>query len=469
MQPRSATIVVDLGFGDAGKGTIIDFLARKSQGATVVRFNGGAQAGHNVITSEGKHHTFTQFGSGAFVPGVRTHLSRFVLVDPVYLSHEANYLIERGCARPFDGLTVDARALVVTPFHKAANHLREILRGQRLHGSCGMGIGETMADSLTCFDSVYVRDFRDCEGLTHKLRSIQERKRAEFKDCLEVIEGKPQFTEDLSALCDPDYPKKFAKAMCRFGVKLSIVPGNHLRLLADRGDLLFDGAQGVLLDEWHGFHPYTTWSTTTFANALALLDDIGYEDEIYKLGVLRAYHTRHGAGPFVTQDETLTQLLPDPHNPVDEWQGSFRAGWFDLVMARYALEVSGGVDALAITNLDRFASASGRKVCTAYRFSANDLTPEEENALVKIMTTPHDTGVRVSSFQKKKFLTDLSYQEVLTRLLSKAMPCYQYVPHDSESYLELLERELGVPVSIASFGPTALDKRLRLQEKSIAA
>jgi hypothetical protein len=148
-------IVVDLGFGDAGKGTVVDWLCSRAgerRGAalprTVVRFNGGAQAAHNVVTPDGRHHAFAQFGSGMFTPGVRTHLSGFVLVDPLALAAEAAQLASAGVAGALDRLTVDRDALLTTPYHRAANRARERARGAARHGSCGMGIGETVSYAL---------------------------------------------------------------------------------------------------------------------------------------------------------------------------------------------------------------------------------------------------------------------------------------------------------------------------------
>ena len=109
----------------------------------MVRFNGGAQAAHNVITSDGRYHAFAQFGSGTFTPGVRTHLSRFVLVDPLALAAEAAHLASVGVGDALDRLTVDRDTLMTTPYHRLANQARERARGAARHGSCGMGIGET--------------------------------------------------------------------------------------------------------------------------------------------------------------------------------------------------------------------------------------------------------------------------------------------------------------------------------------
>ncbi len=437
MSTHHATIVADLGFGDAGKGTTIDYLARRGN-ATVVRFNGGAQAAHNVVTPDGKHHKFSQFGSGMFVPGVRTHLSRFMLFDPIALIEEARLLRKVGCEYSLLRLTVDRDAIVVTPFHKAANRLREKLRGDAPHGTCGMGIGETMADSLTADDTVFVSDLRDVPTLTKKFRSIQMRKRAEFSSLM-LDQKDPVVIEELCTLEDSDFSTEIAQKLGHFARLLLIVTGDYLARAAKAGELLFEGAQGVLLDERYGFFPYITRSTTTFENALTLLAEIGYEEEVTKLGVLRAYHTRHGAGPLVTHDKVLSAALPDLHNGAEGWQGEFRVGWFDFVMARYAQSVA-QADSLVITHLDRYATIENPQACMAY---------VSQNELIKTLPLKTDRD-------------DMRHQAWLEQLLSAAEPIYKPAPTKTEEYLQLIEQELGVPVTIESHGTSALDKRLRI-------
>src|ERR1700754_3409097 len=124
-------IVVDLGFGDAGKGGVVDRLCARGPGAVhaVVRFNGGAQAAHNVVTTDARHHTFAQFGSGTFTPGVRTHLSRFMLVDPLALAAEAGHLAGLGVPDALARLTVVREPLLTTLCRRAAGRAREIARG----------------------------------------------------------------------------------------------------------------------------------------------------------------------------------------------------------------------------------------------------------------------------------------------------------------------------------------------------
>ena len=127
-----AWIVVDLGFGDAGKGTITDFLVRERGAEWVVRFNGGAQAGHNVVTDDGRHHTFSQLGAGSFVPGVRSYLGPDFVLHPGALLEEARALARVGIPDAFERLYVDDGALLVSPFQGAATRLRELGRGERV-------------------------------------------------------------------------------------------------------------------------------------------------------------------------------------------------------------------------------------------------------------------------------------------------------------------------------------------------
>jgi adenylosuccinate synthase len=469
MRAHKATIIVDLGFGDAGKGSIVDFLARRGNVAAVVRFNGGAQAAHNVVTPAGMHHTFAQFGSGTFVSGVRTHLSRFMLVDPLALATEAKHLQDLDMGNVFARLTVDEDAMVVTPFHKAANRLREVLRGSGRHGSCGMGVGEAVADSLWFPDRpVRARDLRDLETLLDKFRFFQELKRDEFRSWQrELAESIPAQME-WRLLTDPDAPAFYASLCHRIARRFAVVGGAYLARLAAGGHLLFEGAQGVLLDELHGFHPYTTWSNTTFENAQTLLREIGYDGEIERMGVLRTYATRHGAGPFVTEDAALTTLLPDPHNGTGRWQGAFRSGWLDLVMARYALEVCGGADSLAITFLDRLRAA-GRRLAVSYK-ARSDAFTESERAAVKLVVSPDPAVEVIERLRRNPVRTNLAYREMLTQLLTKVVPVYRDAAAlvDDASFLAMLERDLTVPISIASYGPTTNDKRIRGRERLAA-
>lgn len=402
-------IVVDLGFGDAGKGATVDWLcARRTERgvSAVVRFNGGAQAAHNVVTG-GRHHTFSQFGSGTFA-GVPTLLSRRMLVEPIALASEARRLAALGVRDPLSLLRIDERALLTTPIHIAANRAREDARGDRRHGSCGRGIGETASYALE-FDAPTVGDCRNPRVLRAKLRSLAAH-------CGALIAPSEHRYEPIDDLVD--MYREFAAAV-------RIVGEGELAMLARRGRLVFEGAQGVLLDEWRGFHPHTTWSTVEPRHARAMLAEIGAT--AYTLGVTRTYQTRHGAGPLPTEDAALD--IPEPHNTFGRYQGGFRRGHLDPILLRYAVAACGGIDGVAVNHLD--AAGTGWA-------ASGYLT---------------DGGV-VTDLPLGRW-RDLDHQRRLTELLSTAEPVLTDVPADRISWFE---RTLGAPVVLTADGPDRADR-----------
>jgi adenylosuccinate synthase len=276
-----------------------------------------------------------------------------------------------------------------------------------------MGVGETAAYALAHPDPPRAGDVRDRSRLRRRLAAVRDRLTA----ALDLPEVAP-----LDAVVD---------AFLAFGAAVSIVDGAvALRRLLDRGPCVFEGAQGVLLDEWYGWHPYTTWSTTTFANAQALLAEAGHQ--AYRLGVLRTYTTRHGAGPLVTEDPAVTAALPERHNGTGRWQGAFRAGHFDAVAHRYAVEVCGGVDGLAVTHLDAPGHYPGLRLCRGYLLGGRRLT----------RLAP---GVR----------GDLAYPERLGLRLGGATAILGPAPED---WSTAIGETLGAPVVVESYGPNRTDK-----------
>jgi adenylosuccinate synthase len=449
MRERKATIVIDLGFGDAGKGTIVDYLSGSSPVATVVRFNGGGQAAHNVVTPDGMHHTFAQFGSGTFVPGVKTHLSRHMLVSIDSLMMEAQHLFSLGQSDCLKRLTIDREAKLVTRFQRAANRIRERSRGLHNHGSCGMGIGETMMLAENRPDLLQtVECIEHGSILVHRLKLLQEHYVHVLKNLCAQLQDDVIIRDDIAFLIDPNSPAREAELLLQYRRHLNLVDVRHMRTVLSEGDTVFEGAQGVLLDESYGFHPYTTWSTTTSKNALELFRDTAFEGPVRTIGVLRTLHTRHGVGPFVTEEPTLQEMVRDQHNVNGTWQGGFRIGWFDLLMARYALEATRGVDALALTHLDWLPKVRDMRVCNAYRLS---------------------DGREITAIDVLKGAPDLLYQESLTNLLFQATPLYRPIASVEQEYIEFIESELQVPIELLSRGPTSADKGRRVaQIKKVA-
>ncbi len=447
-----AYIVTDLGFGDSGKGTITDFLVHHHNAEWVVRYNGGPQCGHRVVLSDGREHVFAQFSSGT-LRGAKTFYSKYALFNPNALVFEERKLRKLGIADAFDRFYVDTGALVTTPYHVCANRIREYLRGKERHGSCGMGIGETMADYLkdetNANIAVRAMDLLEKDRLAVKLTWIRFSKQDELME--DIVRLKVQ----------KDLPPSIAEAIrilesdSEFDATLEVYEyvAKQVNIMVDyvdavlRGDkpIVFEGAQGVLLDETHGFHPYTTWSTTTPKNALGLLESTGREPVV--IGVLRTYAVRHGTGPFPTEDKRLTKQkdLQDPNNPYNEWQGRLRIGYFDAVLARYAVEVCGKVDRLAITHAENRIGGilHGRPICTRYQVK---------------QPSPFFDGTQEIKRLKVRKRPSLEHQAELAAFLGKCKPSSFAYSWNRDDFLASIQRQVGVPIGIVSTGPTAEDK-----------
>lgn len=421
--------VLGLGFGDCGKGRFVDALTRRWQAHTVARFNGGAQAGHNVVDGA-RHHTFSQFGSGTFVPGVATLLLDPVVVHPTALLVEAEALGRIGVQDAIARLKIDAQCKVTTPYHQAAGRLREALRGAEAHGTCGVGVGETVRHSLAHPEEV-IR-YGDLPGAPlDKLMASRATLLAELQP---QCEGTAACRDELAVLRDETLGLRWmfsARALAR-----SCLPASAEEIAARLhapGCVLFEGAQGILLDEWRGFHPHTTWSSTTTAAVESVASRFGIAERIEHYGVLRSYLTRHGTGPLPTHDPSL-DALPEPHNSGDGWQGRFRRGHPDAVLLRYALESVGELTGLLVSHLDIFERGVALKWCESYT-NAGQL--------------PVSPG------------QDLAHQSALTRLLAHASPNYAAEPiRTASASLARTASVTQVPVTFGSFGSnTALRER----------
>lgn len=408
---KLAILTVGLQFGDEGKGSCVEHLCRHYGPELVVRYSGGSQCGHNVVSPDGKtHHTFAQWGSGTLL-GIPTYLGPAVVIHPGAMVQEARCLEARGI-RAFQLLHVDPRCLVSTSYHRTLNRVREIARGGARHGSCGHGIGEVRRYWLKHGqDAITADDLRPPDTLRPKLELLRQRTLAElghwWRDDMPIDPGLPTAEEESAALLD-------------VGRILYVTQPDW-----QPETTIFEGAQGVLLDERHGFHPHTTWSTVTPYHALAML---GNADRCYTLGIARCFTVRHGPGPLPTEDEALIghrgRPLSDPNNPPNEWQGPLRFGHLDIPLLRYAVSCLGTrLDGIALNHLDRDPT----KMAVAY----------EDNPLVP------------------SALPTLARQARMGNLLRRARPVYEHTyVHDILKAVEEI-----APVVIRGYGPTHGEKR----------
>lgn len=445
---KKAFIVTGLGYGDEGKGKTVHWLCDKRQVHTVVR-TGGPQAFHRVVTSTGQEHVHAQFGSGTLA-GAATHLSKNMVIEPYAIIAEGKALEnELGVSGVFDKLTIHEDALVITPFQAIANRLRELDRGNARHGSVGVGVGETVLDAEVFGEEAIRAKDLGKSYLLDKLEVIRKRKIREFEEIIVRVDSLPKEARDRSYLeianLKNDSTIEWAIGwFAELASRANIVDTGYVaeKILGSPGTVVFEGSQGVLLDRWHGFHPYTTKVRTTPETALSLITECNYDGEVTSLGVLRAYHTRHGAGPFVTESLELTEKLPDVSNGSHQWQGNFRIGCFDMILAKYAIDVCGNsLDGLVITCVDRIQFLGNWKVCISYNHSRTGF-------INRFMFT-----YGVDDFR-------LNYQQELCRLLRECYPNIATfeIKGDAVSLCsDVLNNELDIPVVAVSTGPTEKD------------
>ncbi len=297
-------VVIGLGFGDEGKGLVTDYLCCSARQPLVIRFSGGQQAGHTVV-ADGVRHVFSNFGSGT-LRGAPGYFSRFCTVDPVGIVNELDALLKKG-AQP--SLFIDEKCPVTTPcdiHHNQHNHP---------HGSCGVGVGDTINReehfySLTFGDLFYpwVLETR-LEMIKKFYQGNSNVSLTDFLDCCAIITNSPYIhkSNGIPSL-HPD------------GSRYS--------------DYIFEGSQGLLLDQHYGFFPFVTRSNTGTTNVVSLTADISLE--LYL--VTRAYQTRHGNGPM--SNESMGHNIrqnPLETNKNNKYQGQFRRALLDVSLLEYAI------------------------------------------------------------------------------------------------------------------------------------
>lgn len=418
LRPEEYPIVIGLGFGDEGKGTIVDFLCQQRKTDYVIRFSGGPQTAHNVVTSDGREHTFALFGSGTF-QGAGTILTKEVLVNPFNLVAEANALNKLTGRDVLDTLLISENALLITPLHVLANQQREINRGNSRHGSCGQGVGEAKGYALrqTPEDPIRMQDLKDLHTLKTKLIKLNDHLRSAIPN----FDGAMDIENIMSSY----------EAMMTYE-NLRIMSDDRLMTVIGDRSLTFvvEGSQGVLLDEDYGFIPHTTWSSVVSKNAERLLIDAGVsEKDITVIGITRTYTTRHGAGPFPSEylDPKTIALYPEKHNAWGEFQGGWRVGALDVSLLTYALEVNDGVDWIALTHCD--------------------VLPVKEAVVgweKEFRPAPRDPAYQYSELT-----------ETAKSVIEPSIETYE----DVDGLAEIINRVTNTNVSLLSFGPTAEDKR----------
>jgi adenylosuccinate synthase len=320
-----AQIVVDLGFGDAGKGITTDYLCSKSSNPIVVRFSGGQQAGHTVIL-DGKKHIHSSYGSGT-LRGVPSYFSEHCTFSLNAMHNEFRVLREIGINPK---LFIHPLAKVTTPYDIAYNRVRERQLG---HGSCGWGIAATMKRNLETGYKLTALDMQYPEIFRQKLLKIKEYYASKtYREDLNL----KQYDEEV-AMNESNFIKLVPLAYQMFTVA-------NYDMLENYEDLIFEGSQGIMLDMDHGIFPHVTFANTTSKNALEICSKLSPKypndsKEVEVFYVTRCYQTRHGAGWMSNNQQIELINNKEEINVHNEWQMNFRIGELDYDLLNYAIEV----------------------------------------------------------------------------------------------------------------------------------
>ena len=348
--------VVGSQWGDEGKGKIVDWLSERAD--VVVRFQGGHNAGHTLVIGD-VTYKLSLLPSGVVRPGKLSIIGNGVVIDPWALVEEIEAIRKQGVALTPDTLRIADNACLILPLHGQIDRAREAASGSAKIGTTGRGIGPAYEDKVAR-RAVRVSDLADRDRLAERVDRLLAHHNA-------LLRGLGAAEIANAEILDPllDVAGKITPFVDTVWQRL-----DEARLTGKR--ILFEGAQGAMLDVDHGTYPYVTSSNTHAAQA-AVGSGVAARMTGYVLGITKAYTTRVGSGPFPTeQDNDIGRHLGERGHEFGTVTGrQRRCGWFDAVMVRQAVTV-GGIDGIALTKLDVLDGMAELKVCVAYRADGRD-------------------------------------------------------------------------------------------------
>jgi adenylosuccinate synthase len=313
------SIVIGALYGDEGKGSFVNYLCSQTIKPLVIRFNGGHQVGHTVVNNDGTKHVFSNFGSGT-LQNTPTYWSEYCTVSPVGIQKEGRILNELGIEPE---LYLNANAMVTTPFDILQNHK---LEASNNHGSVGVGFGTTIQRNEDNY-RLYVRDLQYSKIRDEKLKLIiNNYYNLPFNPaCAYQNKETRKIYDNFIAACDDLIGRyEIINDLKSHGLY------NH--------DMIFEGAQGIMLDKNYGFFPHVTRSNTTSKNALEIIKTIPLNVDINTYYITRAYQTRHGNGYMTNEGSDISYIKNNPKETnVEGFQGEFRKSILDLDVLNYAI------------------------------------------------------------------------------------------------------------------------------------
>lgn len=406
-------------WGDEAKGKIVDYLSEKTD--IVARFSGGNNAGHTVINDDGKF-IFHLIPVGVLWPKVQGVIGNGVVVNPDVFLSEINELEEKN-QNVSDRIKISERAHIVMPYHVILDNLNEIAKGNQAIGTTGRGIGPAYTDKAARI-GIRAADFKDVETLLSRLESVLTHHNAIIQN---VHQKEPVSIDDIYQKC-----LSWSKNLTPFIDSVEHIVYDSIE---SNKNLIVEGAQGALLDLDHGTYPFVTSSHPTIGGACTGLGLLSSQIDIV-LGVFKAYSTRVGGGPFVTE------LLNEQGELIRELAQEFgattgrarRVGWFDSVAARYSARIN-GYTSLVLTRLDVLDNFDSIKVCTHYELDGEKVTDFPGNISILEKCTPVYEEIPGWSI-KTAGLTDIDK-----------------LPSGARKYVDRIEELIGIPINIISTGP----------------
>ena len=412
-------VVIGTQWGDEGKGKVVDWLTEHAHG--VVRFQGGHNAGHTLVIGD-KKTVLRLIPSGVLRPNVRVYIGNGVVLSPHALLQEIGELEAAGI-EVRSRLAISPACPLVMPYHVALDQAREASMGETKIGTTGRGIGPAYEDKIAR-RAVRVQDLFYPERFAAKL---------------EVVLDYHNFVLTKHFKRNPVPMRETLEATLALAEQIRPMVGDVAALIQkarrDGESLLFEGAQGALLDIDHGTYPYVT-SSNCLAGAAAPGSGIGPQLLDYVLGIIKAYTTRVGTGPFPTElkDDTGAGLAKRGNEFGSVTGRPRRCGWLDIPALKRSLELN-GVDGLAITKLDVLDGMPLIRICTAYTVDGQrlDLLPSGADAVAECIPVYEELpGWSESTFRVKSF---------------------DALPANARNYLKRIEALTGVPIAMVSTGP----------------
>jgi adenylosuccinate synthase len=416
-----SVVVVGAQWGDEGKAKITDLLSEYA--STIIRYQGGCNAGHTVVAN-GETYKFHLIPSGILYEGKTCVIGAGCVIYPEVLIEEIEDLIKRGIEPK--NLKISPLAHITMPYHIDIDGYSESDLGKNKIGTTKKGIGPTYTDKMARI-GIRVEDLYDKDSLSDKLDVILPRIN---KTLVEVYKMKPYTKEEIWAYCNK-YSELLESYVCFEA--LEIIQNN-----VKKGDnILLEGAQGTMLDVDYGTYPYVT-SSNPIGGGAAIGSGVGPAHIKDVIGISKAYVTRVGEGPFITElfDEIGEQICEIGHEYGTTTGRKRRCGWFDAVVGKYSVWVN-GLTGMAITKMDVFDSFDEIKICVAYKDKRDG--KEYKN---------YPTNIAMHKYLEPVYKTMPGWKKDLS-----CVKTFDELPIQAQNYIKEIEKLIECPVSIVSVGP----------------